>query len=102
MKTIDAFLGSTAADAPPEDLAPALQALWWVRKGDWDRAHKVVQGHESDRDCDWVHAHLPRQEGDLSNGGYWYRHAGNPVATGSLEEEWEQVTTALLHPPSRA
>ena len=26
----------------------------------------------------------------------WYRHAGKPVATCSLQEEWEQVTTALL------
>jgi hypothetical protein len=102
MTTIDGFRDSVSAAAPPADVGPALQALWWLRKGEWSRAHEVCQGHEGDRDCDWVHAHLHREEGDLSNAGYWYRHAGKPVATCSLQEEWEQVTTALLHPSSRA
>ena len=96
MTTIESFRDSVSAAAPPGDVGPALQALWWLRKGDWNEAHKCVQGHEGQADCDWVHAHLHRQEGDLSNAGYWYRHAGKPVATCSLQEEWEQVTTALL------
>ena len=32
----------------------------------------------------------------MSNAGYWYRRAGKPVATSSVPEEWEQVTSALL------
>jgi hypothetical protein len=44
----------------------------------------------------WVHAYLHRVEGDLGNAGYWYRQAGKPVASGSLEAEWEQICSALL------
>jgi hypothetical protein len=96
MTTIDAFRNSVSATSPPSDLSPALQALWWVAKDDWKRAHECVQAHEGEADCDLVHAHLHRVEGDLSNAGYWYRHAGRPAATCSLEEEWGQVATELL------
>ena len=47
-------------------------------------------------DSAWVHAYLHRVEGDLGNAGYWYRQAGQPVATGSLEAEWERIAAALL------
>jgi hypothetical protein len=96
MTTLDAFRESVSGIAPPEDTRPALQGLWWAAKGDWDQAHKCVQGHEDDAECNWVHAHLHHQEGDMSNAGYWYRRAGKPVATVSVQEEWEQVTQALL------
>ena len=45
MTTIDAFRDSISHDAPPANVGPALEALWWVRHGDWDRAHNCVQGH---------------------------------------------------------
>lgn len=96
MTTIDSFRASVTAAAPPGDVGPALQALWWLAKGNWDEAHKVCQQHEDNDDCNWVHAHLHRQEGDLRNAGGWYSRAGKPTATCSLDEEWEQVTTALL------
>ena len=96
MTTIDAFRSSVSADAPPSGTSPALQALWWLLKDDWDRAHGCVQQHEDDADCNWVHAHLHRQEGDMANAGGWYRRAGRPVATCPLQEEWGQVATELL------
>ena len=96
MMTIDAFRSSVSAGSPPPDVGPALQALWWVAKDDWDKAHKVIQQHEGKPECDLVHAHLHRQEGDLSNAGYWYRRAGRPVATGALEDEWSAVAAELL------
>ncbi len=96
MTTIDAFRSSVSAAAPPGEVGPALQALWWLLKGDWDQAHKCVQSDEDDPNCNWVHAHLHRQEGDMANAGGWYRRAGRPVATSSLQEEWEQVATELL------
>ena len=65
-------------------------------KDDWDRAHQCVQGHEGEKDCDLVHAHLHRVEGDLSNAGYWYRRAGRSAATSPLPEEWSAIATALL------
>jgi hypothetical protein len=94
--TIESFRSSVSASAPPADAGPALQALWWLRKGDWSKAHEVCQGHEGDKDCDWVHAHLHREEGDLSNAGYWYRHAGKTMPDTTIEEEWRAITTAML------
>ena len=44
----------------------------------------------------WVHAYLHRKEGDLPNAGYWYRRANRPVATGTLEREWEAIVRTLL------
>jgi hypothetical protein len=35
-------------------------------------------------DCEWVHAHLHRVEGDLDNACYWYRQARRPPATADL------------------
>jgi len=30
------------------------------------------------------------------NAAYWYRKAGEPVATVSLDDEWEDIADALL------
>ena len=96
MTTIDSFRDSVSAAAPPGDVGPALQALWWLAKGDWNEAHKVVQQHEDNADCNWVHAHLHRQEGDLRNAGGWYSRAGKTMPASPLQEEWDQLTTELL------
>ena len=96
MTTIDAFRSSVSAPQPPSDLAPALQALWWARRGDWARAHECVQSHEGEADCDRVHAHLHRQEGDMSNAGWWYRRVGRPVPAVSLDAEWNALAAELL------
>lgn len=96
MTALDAFVSSTSAAEPPADAGPALQALWWARRGDWGQAHECVQAHEGEADCDSVHAHLHRQEGDLSNAGYWYRRARRPVSQQSLDEEWTALATELL------
>ncbi len=89
------FKASLSGAAPAPDLDPPLTALWWAAKGDWDAAHKLVQDEKTATSA-WVHAYLHRVEGDLSNAGYWYRRASKPVATGSLETEWEQMVSALL------
>lgn len=96
MATIDEFRASTTDAAPPANLGFALQALWWERKGDWDRAHGIVQQHEGQPDCDWVHGYLHRQEGDTLNAGGWYRRAGQSLPSVPLPEEWERIATALL------
>ena len=85
---------SLANAQPAPSLRPPLAALWWAAKGDWDRAHKIVQD-ESGRDAAWVHAYLHRVEGDLGNAGYWYRQAGQPVAQDALDAEWERIAAAL-------
>ena len=89
------FKASLSGAAPAPDLGAPLAALWWAAKGNWNEAHKIVQDQDTP-DAAWVHAYLHRVEGDLGNAGYWYRRAQKPVATDSLESEWEQMVSALL------
>ena len=74
------FKHSLARSEPPDGLLPALVALWWAGKDDWNKAHQIVANGEGS-DCAWVHAHLHRVEGDLDNACYWYRQARRPPAT---------------------
>lgn len=80
--------------APPPDINPALQALWYAAKGDWNKAHDITQPGEPE--LDWVHAYLHRVEGDLGNAGYWYRRAGKPVASVPLDDEWAALVRTFL------
>jgi len=89
------FKASLSGAAPAPQLDAPLAALWWSAKGGWDQAHKLVQD-EPTADAAWVHAYLHRVEGDLGNAGYWYRRAGKPVVSGSLDAEWEGIVSALL------
>jgi hypothetical protein len=89
------FKKSIAAKTAPNGLSPALTALWWAAKDDWDKAHRIVMG-EDDADCAWVHAYLHRVEGDLGNAGYWYRQAGRKTSTEELADEWAAIVAALL------
>lgn len=98
---LKAFRASLSGTTPPRDLAPALRALWYEAKDDWQRAHAVVQ-EEEDRDCAWVHAYLHRKEGDLENAGYWYRRARRAVGEGTLNQEWDAIVTALLRTVSQS
>jgi hypothetical protein len=66
------FKRSLSQSTPPATCSPALVALWWAARGDWNAAHEIVMKHD-DADCAWVHAHLHRVEGDVSNARYWYR-----------------------------
>lgn len=95
--TLDEFQASLSDAEPPARLSTPLQALWWDAKGDWNRAHDAAQAGE-DADSAWVHAYLHRKEGDLGNAGYWYRRAGRPAATGSLDDEWALLARALIRP----
>jgi hypothetical protein len=79
----------------PESLPKALQAVWYAKKGDWDKAHQIVQ-NASDVDSAWVHAYLHRQEGDLSNARYWYKRSGRSESNAELSQEWEHLATDLL------
>ena len=78
----------------PEPLPSSLQALWYDKR-DWDKANRIVQ-NANDADNAWVHAYLPRKEGDLSNARYWYRRSGRSEFKESLNQEWEQIVRNLL------
>ncbi len=92
--SFEEFTNSLAADQPPTGLPPALEALWHERRGNWERAHELAQA-DAGRDGDWVHAYLHRREGDLTNAGYWYARAGQPISTSPLDDEWAAVARAL-------
>ena len=82
--------------APPDGLSVPLLALWWDRRGDWERAHAIAAEDEEGRDAAWVHAYLHRREGDPDNARYWYRRAARPASAASLEAEWDDIAAALL------
>jgi hypothetical protein len=92
--TADDFRATLSAAAPPA-VSAALQALWHDARGDWQAAHEVAQGIDDPVGAR-VHAYLHRKEGDLTNAGYWYRRAREPVATDSVTAEWERLVAELL------
>jgi hypothetical protein len=93
--TPDAFKASLAKSKPPTGLSPALTALWWAGKEDWNKAHRLVMDDDG-AECAWVHAYLHRVEGDLDNARYWYRQARRQPAKVELAAEWAVIAAALL------
>ena len=90
-----AFKRTLTHAVPPKAIAPALQALWWAKKGDWEKAHRVVTD-EHDRDSAWVHAYLHRVEGDEGNARYWYTQARRAATKNALDDEWHEIVAALI------
>lgn len=95
--TPSAFKRSLVKARPPAGISPALAALWWAGKDEWDKAHELVMNEDS-ADCAWVHAYLHRVEGDLDNARYWYRQARRQPAKGDLAAEWATIAATLLQP----
>ncbi len=91
----EAFLQSISASAPLPDSSVYLQSMWYDAKGDWDKAHALVDSLHDATAC-WVHAYLHRKEGDIGNADYWSRRAGKTRPALSLQEEWEIIVKALL------
>ena len=80
---------------PPKGISPALEALWFQARGDWDTAHQIAQSEKNPMGF-LVHAYLHRAEGAIENAAYWYQLAGKPVSTSSLGDEWEEIVDALV------
>lgn len=94
--TATEFKSTLAHSQPPAGLGPIPLALWYDGKGDWDMSHTIVQDIDTN-DAAWIHAYLHRKEGDPSNAAYWYRRAGKPIFTGSLEQEWDSLVNHFLN-----
>lgn len=92
--TENEFRASLNADQPPAGLRVVLESLWWDAKGDWARAHKLVDELETPEGMA-VHAYLHRKEGEEWNANYWYRRAGEQFRRPTLEAEWEALVTGL-------
>ena len=84
-------------DTPPRYLTDEMRSLWFARAGLWDEAHDLCT-RIPDPDGAWIHAHLHREEGDLSNARYWYNRARRtePGGSVSLEAEWRILVTHFL------
>lgn len=93
--TIEDFQRSLKENDPLPHLTPALTALWWDARGNWDRAHSYAQEDRGLHGA-WVHAYLHRKEGDHGNAAYWYNRAGKPFCQGALPEEWLGIAQELL------
>ena len=93
--TFEEFTDSIANSRPPTKAPPLLRALWYERRGDWEKAHQIAQDVGS-AEGSLVHAYLHRREGDQGNAAYWYRRAGRPVNHAPLEREWEEIVRQLL------
>lgn len=94
--TYDEFILTIENDElPPANLPLYIQALWWDAKGDWNKAHSLIDSLD-DKNASLVHAYLHRKEGDISNADYWYRLANAQRPSVSLDEEWKNITMQLL------
>jgi hypothetical protein len=94
--TPQAFAASLTQPAPPAELPATLQALWWDARGDWQRAHLLVD-HLETPEAMAVHAYLHRKEGEQWNADYWYRRAGTAAQRRpTLDAEWTALTHSLL------
>ena len=46
-----------------------------MERGDWQRAHEIVQQDEDSPLACWAHGIAHLMEGDVPNARYWYREA---------------------------
>jgi hypothetical protein len=93
--TVEEFRASLTGAEPPMELPVTVQALWWDAKGDWARAHNLVNDLETP-DAMAVHAYLHRKEGEAWNADYWYRRAGRQFHRPELDDEWFALAEALV------
>jgi hypothetical protein len=81
-------------EMPPDEWSAPMKALWWDAKGDWARAHGMVDELETP-EAMAVHAYLHRKEGVESNAEYWYARAGRRFRRDGLEDEWVALVEGL-------
>ena len=84
-----------ATDCPPNSWSDELSSLWWEAKGNWRKAHNLIDAKES-RTANRIHAYLHRKEGDDWNARYWYHRANQLMPNTSLEEEFITLVNDIL------
>jgi hypothetical protein len=92
--SLEGFKLSLSQADPPEDFSEQEKALWFAGKGNWEKAHLIVQDLNDPLSYN-IHAFLHRQEGDHSNASYWYHKADVKVPDISLDREWEEIVSNL-------
>lgn len=89
------FLQSLKYDDAPLDISLYATALWHDAKGNWEKAHEIVQDLRDTRAAR-IHAYLHRKEGDIFNADYWYQRADAVRPSVSLSEEWNLLVDDLM------
>lgn len=77
-----------------------LRALDIEKKGNWNKAHGIVQDIEHPF-AYWIHAYLHRKEPDLINASYWYSRAKQSMPQYSYEQEWKEIYKFLSNAKNR-
>jgi hypothetical protein len=93
--TLKEFKESLSQKTAPPEISEHLSALWYDAKGDWQKAHTIIQDIEN-KTAAWIHAYLHRKEGDIWNADYWYTRAGRKRPLAALEEEWDSIVEELI------
>jgi hypothetical protein len=94
----DELRATLSGNHPPTDLTVPVAALWWDAKGDWARAHGLVDSLSTPEGMA-VHAYLHRKEGVTWNADYWYSRAGRRFHRPDLNEEWAALVEGLSSGP---
>lgn len=92
---MEQFRHSLAEESPDPAWPAPVAALWWDAKGDWSRAHQLVD-HLDSKEAMAVHAYLHRKEGADWNADYWYQRSGREFHRKDLEAEWQALVEGLL------
>ena len=92
--TVEEMKGILSGNEPPVEFPAPLAALWWDAKGDWARAHGLVDELETAEGMA-VHASLHRKEGEAWNAEYWYGRAGLRFRRETLDEEWAALVEGV-------
>jgi hypothetical protein len=93
--TPEEFKASLTEQAPRAGMPAPLAALWWDAKGEWVRAHALVDDLETVEGMA-VHAYLHRKEGSNSNADYWYERSGRSFHRPTLDAECAALVDGLL------
>ena len=82
MMNAEEFSRSLSNDAPPSELTPPAEALWWDAKGEWARAHGLIDELETP-EAMAVHAYLHRKEGEEWNANYCIAGPASSIDAGA-------------------
>ena len=92
--TAEELRASLIREEPPDGFGAPLAALWWDAKGDWARAHGLVDELGTAEGMA-VHAYLHRKQGEAWNADYWYKRAGRGFYRDTLEAEWAALVEGV-------
>ena len=94
--SIDEFKLQLINSDPDISLSDYMKALWYDAKGNWQKAHSIVQDIHS-KEAASIHAYLHRKEGDLGNAEYWYQRAGMRLTDLTADEEWDVLVAQMIN-----